>query len=390
LIRAGADVADELRSLAKLLATFHASAQRSAEISAEAGAMGLRRRWIDNFTETEPFRGHPLPESVVEEVRRLALQYLDGRDVLFAERASAGRYVDGHGDLSSEDIFCLADHPRVLDCIEFDDQLRWVDVLDDVAFLAMDLEYLGHPDLATLFLDWYAEYSGTPTVATLLHHYIAYRAVVRAKVAAIRAQQGVTLAAAGADRHLRVALHHLQIGRVTFALVGGAPGTGKTTLAHSLADELGWMLLSSDGLRAPAADPYSAAAKAATYQELLTHARQALERGESVVADATWADPEMRALAEDVASATASRLIALECQAPIEVAAVRAENRLQAGNNSSQAGAVIARELATARQPWPNAIAIDTNTDISDAVQQALTAIGLPRGRPTSSGDYLQ
>ena len=101
-----------------------------------------------------------------------------------------GRVVDGHGDLLADDIFCLDDGPRVLDCLEFDDRLRWLDGLDDAAFLAMDLERLGAPDLAARFLDWYAEFAGDPAPASLRHHYVAYRAFVRAKVACLRYDQG--------------------------------------------------------------------------------------------------------------------------------------------------------------------------------------------------------
>ena len=70
--------------------------------------------------------------------------------------------MDGHGDLLADDIFCTGDGVRILDCLEFDDKLRWLDGLDDASFLAMDLERLGAPDLARRFTSWYAEYSGDP------------------------------------------------------------------------------------------------------------------------------------------------------------------------------------------------------------------------------------
>ena len=83
-----------------------------------------------------------------------------GGSALFEERIARGRIVDGHGDLLAADIFCLDDGPRILDCLEFDDRLRFGDVLLDVAFLAMDLERLGRPELARTFLDAYREFSG--------------------------------------------------------------------------------------------------------------------------------------------------------------------------------------------------------------------------------------
>ncbi len=143
----------------------------------------------------------------------LARRYLAGRGALLEHRAASGMVRDGHGDLLAEDIFLLDDGPRVLDCIEFDDRLRYGDVLADVAFLAMDLERLGAPRLAAQFLDCYREFSGHPHPASLMEHYVAYRAHVRAKVACLRHQQGDGAAAGEAAALLSLAVRHLERGR---------------------------------------------------------------------------------------------------------------------------------------------------------------------------------
>ena len=165
-------------------------------------------------------------------VRRLVDAYLSGRAALFAARIDGGHVVDGHADLLADDIFCLPDGPALLDCLEFDDRLRYVDVIDDAAFLAMDLEYLGRPDLAEFFLDRYRELSGDDAPDSLRHFYVAYRAVVRAKVDCVRLTQGHPEAAADAQRHLAIAAEHLSRGAVRLVVVGGAPATGKTTVAR--------------------------------------------------------------------------------------------------------------------------------------------------------------
>ena len=169
-------------------------------------------------------------------------------------------------------------------------------------------------------------------------------------------------------------------------LVGGAPGTGKTTLSQGVADRRGWVLLSSDEVRRQvpelAGGRYSDTAKAATYRELLARARHALEHGESVVADATWGDCATRQLAEGLATATASRLVALECRAPAETAAARAQRRLAAGGGASEAGADIARQLAARRDPWPGAIVVPTGTSAKQSLRHALTVLAATAEQP--------
>src|SRR4249919_583700 len=125
-------------------------------------------------------------EAIVARIEDLSHRYLNRRSGLLNERIARGRIVDGHGDLLAEDIFCLADGPRILDGLEFDDRLRWGDVLYDIGFLAMDLEHLGRLDLALRFLDWYREHTAETHPPSLEHHYIAYRALVRAKISCLK------------------------------------------------------------------------------------------------------------------------------------------------------------------------------------------------------------
>lgn len=101
-----------------------------------------------------------LGSEALEEIDELVSRYLLGRAPLFESRITSGRIRDGHGDLLAADIFCVEPAPVILDCIEFDDRLRWGDVISDIAFLAMDLERLGCPDLSGLLLRKYHEFSG--------------------------------------------------------------------------------------------------------------------------------------------------------------------------------------------------------------------------------------
>ena len=168
------------------MAACHASVGDGVKPShPSATPSALHDLWERNLREIAPFVPSPLEPSIVTGIGELAHRYLDGRTALLAERIARGRIVDGHGDLLAEDIFCLDDGPRILDGLEFDERLRWGDVLYDVGFLAMDLEHLGRLDLAFAFLDWYREFSAETHPPSLEHHYIAYRALVRAKISCL-------------------------------------------------------------------------------------------------------------------------------------------------------------------------------------------------------------
>jgi len=386
MVAAGVPVADHLARLARLLARFHSTAVRSPAIDRAASRDAGAARWQANAEEMAPFRGEPLDPDVADEVIALAHRYLAGRGPLFDARIAGGRARDGHGDLLADDIFCLDDGPRVLDCLEFDDRLRYVDVLHDVAFLAMDLERLGRPDLAAHFLDEYRSASGDFWPPSLAHHYIAHRAQIRAKVACIRWAQGDAASGETADRLLRLTLDHLRRARVRLVLVGGAPWTGKSTVARGIAGPLGAVVVRSDVVRKELAglDPlthvpaglgeglYGPAATEQTYAELLVRARAELVMGRTVVLDATWSHPQWRKAAACLAAETSTDLVELRCVAPVGVAAERVSRRLKSAEDPSDATEEVAWALAGRDGQWTTAHAVDTSGDPEDVVAAAL------------------
>ncbi|WP_259407495.1 bifunctional aminoglycoside phosphotransferase/ATP-binding protein [Streptomyces akebiae] len=392
LVRAGADVDEVLRAVARRLAAWHAAAPHGRDVDEQGTRDALASRWEASFAQVRASvesaasaEGGAEPEGVAE-AEWLVRRYLGGREALFDSRIEQRRVVDGHGDLLAEDIFCLDDGPRVLDCLEFDDHLRYVDGLDDAAFLAMDLEQLGDPEAAARFLARYGEYSADPAPPSLWHHYVAYRAFVRAKVSLIQADQGAPGARSSARRLISTTLRHLRTSAVGLTLVGGLPGSGKSTLSGALADRLGVTLLSSDRLRKelagippdrPAAAAigeglYTAEWTARTYDALLDRAALLLSRGEPVVLDATWSTAELRAAARRVAERTSSDLVALHCQAPDEVSAARLNTR---SPGPSDADLGVATALAAREPPWPDAVTVDTGGPLESAVSRALAAV---------------
>ncbi len=190
LVTAREPVAGPLREVARTLAAAHAASPRRTDMPSRAAGMPCSAGGVP----TSPRRGRCLSPRSARPSSLTCRNWPSGSWPAGSRSSRAGcrsgRIVDGHGDLLADDIFCLDDRPRILDCLDFDDLLRWLDGLDDDACLAMDLEHVGAAGLAQQFTRWYAEFAADPAPPVLLHHYIAYRAFMRAKVTALRAGQG--------------------------------------------------------------------------------------------------------------------------------------------------------------------------------------------------------
>ena len=389
MVRTGQDVTAHLAAIAELLAAFHAGAHRGREVDEQARAEAVTARWQENTAELARYAAGVVPgldaESVAEIASR-AITFLRGRTQLLNRRIDAGRIVDGHADLQADDIFCLPTGPALLDCLEFDDHLRYVDVVDDAAFLAMDLEYLGRPDLAEFFLDRYLELADDDAPQSLRHLYIAYRAVVCAKVDCVRYTQDHPEALADARRHLEIARCHLRSGSVRLIMVGGGPGTGKTTLARGMARHLGAQVISTDDIRAEmvgrgeiTGEPgvlgeglYTPANIDAVYRAVLARAREGLADGHTVILDGTWSEPHHRERARSAAADSSAAMVEFACTATLEAAVTRIRSRTA---TTSQVTPEIAAALAgadPAHRSWPEAHRIDTTRAPAEAVAAAL------------------
>lgn len=374
-----------LDTISAMLARFHRQALRSPTINAQGKVRAIDGRFRENLLELNRYAAKPDSGFSLEHlapIRRLAVDFTAGRAALFTHRIEDRCIVDGHGDLLADDIFCAAGEPALLDCLEFDDKLRYLDRIDDAAFLAMDLEFLGRADFGDYFLERYAHHSGDTGPSSLRDFYIAYRAVVRAKVDCLRVSQGNPQAAADAARHLLIATRRLENGSVRMALVGGSPGTGKSTVARALAEKTGAQVISTDDVRRELqavgvisgnpgdldAGLYGPHNVRTVYEVVLHRARALLASGQSVILDGTWRNPQVRGHAYRIARETFSALLEIRCLANSEVAANRIVTRPQGNSDVTPA---IAAALAEQYNEWEAAYPLDTSLPLAHSAEQA-------------------
>lgn len=354
LVQGGAVTSAELAALARLVAAFHAGADRSPVVLAAGAPQQLARFARENFPELAAIPGHGLPEGLLTSLGRAA--DADFARILprLVDRAARGLVVDGHGDLHTRNV-CMTDPPTVYDCIEFNPAFRCGDVATENAFLLMDLRYRRAPALAAAYEAAYIAASGDAGQRELLGPLAAYRAMVRAKVAALTAAEPELPpddrrgARGSALRHvLLAAALTIESRGPQWLVVCGPPASGKTTLCRALAAIADWPHITTDAVRkelaglSPTArarpEHYAAEFTARTYAEVLARAAAATSRGAPIVlVDGNFASAAQRAAA---AIAGPARFVHVAIDAT--TAAARATLRQQDPSAISDADASVA------------------------------------------------
>ncbi len=344
LLAAGEAPSDLAERLARRLIAFHESAAVVPNDPDFAGAPAERAWWAREYGEAAPFIGDTWRPEDAAATRAFIEDTLDRDAALFDERLAAGRVIEGHGDLRAAHVYLLGDDAdeaiTIVDCIEFNEQFhfRYLDAGYDVAFLAMDLEALGHADLGDELAGRYLAAAGDETLGLLQPLHRAYRAFVRGKVESIGARAPETpeeqarALAASAARFFRLAASYAER-RAAPQLVAlsGLPASGKSTGAATLACRVGAAYLSSDVVRKQLAgiDPrervreewraglYSPEMTERTYEELRARAARLLRGGRAVVLDAMHGRRSER---------DAVRALAAEHGAPATIAELRIDD----------------------------------------------------------------
>jgi aminoglycoside phosphotransferase family enzyme/predicted kinase len=377
----------DLDAVADLVAGFHARSRAERPLSIDAAEWLQRVTWpvAANFESLAAAlasggaaAGAFPPVRLAQLRARTEAWLVENASALEARRRD-GRSVDGHGDLHLEHVWFerAGAPPLLVDCLEFRDDLREIDAASEVAFLAMDLSYRGARRLGERFLARYAGMADDFDLYRVVDFFIAYRAAVRGKVAAVAAGDAAIPAAQRAAartsvrKHLTLAARALALpGKGALVLTCGSVGSGKSSVARAVADALGAVVIASDRVRKGpglAHRPhYDESAKAAVYAALLERARPVLRSGRIALLDATWDLAARRAGALSLAAEEDVPAFLLETRCAPAVARERLAARQRAGSDPSDAGPDLLAASARGFEPpreWPRAARAVVRTD---------------------------
>lgn len=342
------------RQLLEHLVTFYQQAARGQELDCFATAEAVTEHVQGNLDALERFQS--LPEHALGRIRSSQLQYLASHEELFATRIEERRICDGHGDLRPEHV-CMTTPPVIYDCVEFSQEYRAGDIISEIAFLAMECDFLGAADWAQSLIREYQELAGDRCPESLGSFYKAYRACVRAKVEILRASQD----AAGNPDCTSRALRYVQLASfyaaefhqpMLWATVG-ISGSGKSVLGRSLSERFGATWLRTDSIRQELAgrrDPdalhnqgmYAPEMSDRTYCELLRQAGELLKDANSVVLDGTFVDVRYREQVRQLAKDVGAPVRFLYCDVPVELAKQRIRDRRTRADDISDASEELA------------------------------------------------
>jgi uncharacterized protein len=398
--------APQIHAIAARLAAFHRAAATDQGWKHGAAA-SIWRLVRGNIGELAIDCADAIAPDEQDELESFAHRVIELRWGLLNRRALSGRVCEGHGDLRCEHVSLAEDSVAIIDCVEFSEELRYVDIASDVGFLAMDLDRLGARGFSDELVGAYREASGDADLPLLIPLYKFHRALVRAKVEGLTSRDtGITLerrsaAAEAARRYIALALDFAHESRPALIVVCGVSGSGKSTVARRLADRLGFEWLRSDEVRkrlagvAPTerlSDSYAAGAYSRdftdkTYAALLAEAADRLQGGAGVIVDATFAARAYRAQALALAERAHVPVLFVECTASHDEIVRRLTARARRADEISDAD--VATYLRQRSEfvplneiPQSSHLVVDTERGLEEAsasITERLTRLGRAR-----------
>jgi len=357
--------------LAVTIAEFHNSLAGADKHSSFGTAEAVRLAAEQNFEQLQDLLTAPDELDKLSVLRHASDNEYAACRPLFGERLIQGLVRECHGDLHLGNIVLIGDQPTPFDGIEFNPSLRWIDVINEVAFTVMDLMHYRRVDLSYRFLNAYLEITGDYAGIPLLRFYMTYRAMVRAKVSAIRAVQpdlphrGVAASRNAYRAYLTLAERCFVRTRPALIITHGLPGSGKSTFAQMALERLQAIRLRSDVERkrlyglVPLADSrkisgvdlYSEEVTRLTYARLYVLARELLLGCNRVIVDAAFVTLKERELFRQLAVELSVPLVIASIHAGKDILLQRIIQRQRDANDASEADVAVLEKLQKAQQP---------------------------------------
>ncbi len=386
---------------AQMVAGFHCAAEPASEETAFGNPVHVYQAVAQVFSQLRRQPEATRYTALINDLEGWCASAFKTLTPLFEQRKRGGFIRECHGDMHLRNLVWFNEHPLAFDCLEFDPDLRWIDILSEVAFLVMDLDHREQQKLAYRFLNAYLEHTGDYAGMPVLRFYRVYRALVRAMVDAIRAAQpGISPverkeAAQAFCSYLKLAQSYCRPATPLLMITHGLSGSGKSTLSQLLLEQIGALRIRSDverkrifgllgGLNtalnahADAHNPdgaqqlYSRTANTRTYATLKRLAEKVLEGRFPVIIDAVFLRHEERAEFRDLARKKQIPFIILVFTASADTLRKRIQERK---NDISDADLAVLEMQLDALKPLQDAelshrIIIDTEQPF-DAAQLA-------------------
>ncbi|TWT51685.1 Phosphotransferase enzyme family protein [Thalassoglobus neptunius] len=378
-------------TLAEDVAEFHQSVSTAPADSRFGSPEKVWTPVAENFEQLKLRISEEHSLKVLARVEQEAEREWQTLEKLVSLRKQEGFIRECHGDMHLGNMVLLNDRIRIFDGIDFNEELRWIDVICEVAFVVMDLEHRGMSHEAVLFLNKYCEETGDYHGLRLLSFYASYLAMVRAKVAAIRRTQQ-SEDDQEPDRKeilplMELASSYFHDRPRKLILTFGLSGSGKSYFSQHLVGPLRVIRLRSDVERNRLNEAkqlgenvYSSESKEEVYRHLRRCAESVLRGGMSVIVDATFLDPEQRKPFFELASEMGCELVILQFDAPGSILKKRVAQRQQDGNDASEADLSVLEKQQREFQPLsetesPFAVRVDTTLDRKDCVEKVVSEI---------------
>lgn len=347
---------DTIDRIVDILVKFYKSSERSKDIDFYGSVGVIKTNTDENFSQTEPFVDKTIEEHVYKHIKDATNEFLEKKRDVFENRIKNRFICDCHGDLHSGNIVIEDKSICIFDCIEFNERFRYSDVASDVAFLAMDLDFLGYPYLSAYFIEKYVDMSGDYSIFDVLNFYKCYRAYVRGKVNSFKLEDKNISAEEKkeirdiAKKYFDLAFYYsklfsieLKKDRPLLFATTGLVGTGKTTVAKKISIDYNARIISTDVVRKELEGIdkferrfddynkglYSPEKMAHTYERVVELASDELLKNKNIVLDGTFKNKLLREKVKDLSNKTRSRYLFLYCNCPEEKVKEYLESRIK-------------------------------------------------------------